>query len=688
MLTIDQIVTQIVNQLRLLDPTVSAEIGTPERKIIEAVSELIASQQVDFTVLNQQHDISSMSGGRLDAYLSLFNFGRQQATPSYGIVTFTTNIASPNAITIPRGTPVIANIDSSTFPTLTFITTETVVLEAGSTSVDAPAQCTIGGTIGNIDANKIVGFGGLVGINGISGVSNAQAFSGGTDQEDDASYKTRFQNTFLRNISGTTDMFLALAVSVNAVTKANVVGPVSRYQEYIEIPGADDANQVTPYDPAGTIFPHKRTSAESTIPYSKHTYTENYYLTDGTLDPATAKFFKPGVDYIFNTPPWDGTAGAPDSANPFLPDITFLNPLAAVNVIGNPDLEEGDIVFLEHAYLSVNSRNDTSYGILNCVDIYVNGENQVSADSIEVVPSDANDVQNTNTLLWTYQKLSAPKVINWRRKIDGVPSDLGNRLQPLYWQPVLDVPDTLEVGSNTYYKANFFNTDDGIYYNSFDGTSYTFKAHYIVVEEVNSHYGTIRARNGIEWFLSGFNFVPGQLPTDDNDDYSGVTIDTLVGTEFSIEQYLYDGNISDLQAIMEKNKQVTTDVLVHKAKLRYFRPIITVMYSFGSTRAVVDASIIAALGSFYENQYYGAAIQLSDILQTIHNVPGVDNVRFTNDDPMTGHKLEEVAANGESLSGGPFYIVTDFFIQDNELAASPSDNAVTITVKAQNTWGF
>ena len=203
------------------------------------------------------------------------------------------------------------------------------------------------------------------------------------------------------------------------------------------------------------------------------------------------------------------------------------------------------------------------------------------------------------------------------------------------------------------------------------------------MEEVNSNYGTIRSRNGIEWFLSGPNYLSAFSPEDVGDAYTGSHIDALTGTEFTIEEYLYDANVSDLQAIMEKNKQVTQDVLVHRAKYRYFAPIVTVMYTLGSTRAVVDASIVAALDSFFQNQYYGAAIQLSDILQTIHNVPGVDNVRYTNE---TGNKLEEVAADGLSLSGGPFYITNDFFIQDNELAASPSTGAVTITVRAQNTW--
>ena len=679
-LTVDQVTQQIINQLKLLDPAVSAEVGTPERKLIEATAELIASQQVDFTVLQSQTDLSSLSGGKLDAYLSVYNFGRQQATPSYGMVTFGRATAATNDIVIPQSTQVIANIDDSVFPQLTFVTTQTVVLQNGSTSVECPCQCTIAGSIGNIDANKIVGFGGLAPINGISTVSNAQAFTGGNDQEDDASYVTRFQNTFLRNISGTDDMYLALAVSLNGVTKANVVGPISRYQEYVQVPAANDTVQITPYDSAGTAYPHKRTTAESTIPYSKFTYSLNFYVTDGTLDPASATFLRPGVDYIFNTPPWNGTTGAVDSGHPDTPNVTFLDGTGVLN----PDIVGGAIFLMEHAYISANSRNNDSYGILNCIDVFVNGENAVTVDSVEIVPTSGNNLQSTNALLWTYQ--NSPTTVNFKRLIDGKACAVGSRMQPLFWQPVIDVPDSIEVGTNTYYKANFYDATNSTYYNQFDGVSvYSFPAHYIVAKEVNSYYGTIRARSGIEWFLSGNNYLAGQIVTDptDGSSYGGVKIDTLTGTQFTLEGYSYDKNIGDLQAIMESNKQTTADVLVHKAKLRYFQPIVTIMYTLGATQSVVNASIIANLENYFETQYYGTAIQLSDILAVIHDTPGVDNVRWTNQG--TG-AVQELNADGSQLTT-PTYYTTDFFIQDNELAQSPNANQVVITVRAQNTWG-
>lgn len=686
MLTSDQITTNIINQLRLLDPSASAEIGTPERKIIEAVAEKIASSQVDFTVLNQQNDLTSMTGSRLDSYLGNFGFGRQQPTSASGIVTFNCTTTGGPQVTIPFGTQVLAVLNNAQFQQLTFITLSTVVLETDALSVSVPVQCTTAGTIGNVSAGTISGFAGLRSIIGISSVSNAAAMTGGTDGESDSEYKTRFQNTVFRNMAGTFDQFMALAVAATTVTKANVVGPISRYDEYVQIPASDDSAQISSYDLTGTTWPHKRTTADSTIPYSKFTYPVNFFLTDGTLDPATALFFRDGADYIFNTPPLiqSGIDMVPDTFNPTTPNVTIL---ATSDHGGNPALIPGNVILLEHAYISKNSRNDYNFGILNCIDVFVNGGNDQSVSSVEVVPPTANILQNTNAALWNYQKTTSTKVINFRRVPDGANAAVGNMVQPLFWQPVTNLPDSITVGSNTYFQANYFNSGDSTYYNLFDGTTYTKKAHYIFVQEVNSGFGTVRARNGIEWFLAGNNFLNGALSADvvSTSTYTGVKINTLTGTQFTLNNYIYDQNVSDLQAIMEKNKQVTTDVLVHTAKTRYFCPIVTVMYQLGSTQAVVNASIISTLGSFFDNQFFGAAIQLSDILQTIHNTTGVDNVRWTNPD-TSGNKVQEVNFDGSSFAS-PVYYTTDFFLQDNELVESPNTTQIVITVRAANTWG-
>jgi uncharacterized phage protein gp47/JayE len=862
-LTVEQITQNILQQLKLLDPSASAEVGTPERKIIESVAETVARFQVDFAVLNQQHDITSMTGGRLDAYLGNYGFARQQGTAATGRVTFYRETPADSPVTIQRGTQVIATIDDSAFPDILFTTTETVVIATGESEIGANAQCSIPGTIGNVDANTIQGFAGFRNVAGVSGVRNDDGTFGGVDGEDDTAYKIRFKNTLFRNMAGTYDQFLALALSAPAVTKVNVLGPISRFQEYIQVPFVTITNNLPPpgfpgpvlvpdvaqrtrivtgfsgstpqyayggYDNhVGNIgdpynWAYKTTSAYSSIPYSKYTYLEQFYLADRNLDAAAAKFFRHGVDYVFNSPPvvpgsnpqefdftdedskyiirngtlvqlaTSGTgvhntnkiSGLSSTAdlvvgmrvqaddvltylgfqidssgtwginveggldanivsktsttvtldkNAYIPGstlattFTFSHPqnhaktqpnitILGKKVTNNPadaanwpeGLNPGDLAVLEHAYISKSSRNSYDLGILNAIDIFVNGSSPTTASSIEVVPTASNLLQDANTSVWNYQltTVGPANVINFRRTLDGRASLKGNMVQPLFWQPVLTVPDSLTVGGETYFRANYFNTADGRYYNRRSGSGttaspyvYSYLAHYCQVDEVNGHYGSLRARNGIEWFIvnndliSGHtNYLGAKKATDHPDTsptggYSGKKINNaaIAGKQFTAVNYIYDSNVSDLQAIMDKHKQVTTDVLVHRAKPRYFKPYVAVMYTPGISKDVVDASIAESLSVYFNNQYFGAAIQMSDILQTIHNVPGVDNVRWQSDQDTSKHKVEEVNLDGTSLQTGTKYIDSDFFIQDSELSQAPTTNSVNIVRRAAGTWG-
>lgn len=765
MLSVEAITQNIVRQLQLLDPAASAEVGTPERKIIESVAEIIAQFQVDFSILTQQHDLTTMTGGRLDAYLGNFGFARQIPTPAIGIVTFFRDSPASQAIVIPRGTQVRATIDDSAFPDITFVTLDTVVLAVGESEVSSTVTCSVPGSIGNVSASSISSFAGLRSISGITGVRNDDACFGGTDGEDDSQLKIRFQNSLFRNMAGTYDNFLALAVSAPSVTKANVIGPVSRFQEYVQVPEEDDTDQTTApgsYDPAGTYWPHKRSTAISTIPYSKYTYLEQFYLTDGNLDPAIARFFRHGVDFIFNSPPVDPAPPNDPVSSPdddLKPNVTFLG----IDDTGDPvfasgELVPGDTVLLEHAYMSISSRNNYDLGILNAIDILIDGGAPTTASSVEIVPNASYTLQDDNAATFTYQLTGQPdpddNVVNFRRSLDGRPAKAGNRITPEYWQPALSVPNSVQINGNTFYRANLYDDNTATYYNDTDtdGTP-ILKAHYCHVEEVNNLYGTHAARNGIEWFIADTNnYQPGRLSDDDQNNFNGVKIDniSLQSRQFELDNYTFDRNVTDLQAAMDKNKQVTTDVLVHRAKLRYFKPFLTVMYTIGSNKNVVDASIYSALAVFFNSLYYGAAVQLSDILQAVHNVPGVDNVRWTADtipdsvewrsnipvivgdyvhptdtndtgftylvtvsDGAAGtteptwpttlgatvtldgvtykaigirYMIEEVRVDGNSLPDDPSYIYDDYFVLDNELAQAPDDQVAVIQRRAQNTW--
>jgi hypothetical protein len=76
-------------QLQILDPDISTESLTPERKIIDTVSEVVAEAEVDTYVLDYQYNVDAKVGVDLDKFVALFGFARQGGKRATGTVTFT-----------------------------------------------------------------------------------------------------------------------------------------------------------------------------------------------------------------------------------------------------------------------------------------------------------------------------------------------------------------------------------------------------------------------------------------------------------------------------------------------------------------------------------------------------------------------------------------------------------------------
>jgi uncharacterized phage protein gp47/JayE len=228
--TQQQLALQMLAQLRVLDPSVSAEVGTPERKILDTVAQALSDSQVDLTQLSGALDVDSKYGQNLDRFLALFGFGRQQAVRAQGFVDFRRDGASTIDIRIPMGSQIQlpADDDVDLFDTTlpVYETTFESTLLAGQTSVSVPVRAIIAGESGNLEAGKFLQPVGAP-VYGITEWYNVAAITGGIDQEDDDQLKTRFKNTVFRNLAGTQDQFMALAVSTAYTTKVNVVGPIS-----------------------------------------------------------------------------------------------------------------------------------------------------------------------------------------------------------------------------------------------------------------------------------------------------------------------------------------------------------------------------------------------------------------------------------------------------------------------------
>ena len=725
-----QIAEQMVAQIRLLKPTISAEVGTPERLIFDTVSNAIAESSIDLIGLQEALNVDSKFGANLTNFMSLFGFERQKATIATGFVKFKRNSPATVNIVIPSGVILKSHISTATDGILPeFVTTSTVTLHVGeSETALVPIKAKNPGSIGNVPAEAVTIMS-FAPVLGITGVTNPAATTGGTDQEDDNSLKTRFKNTVFRNLAGTEDQFLALSVATAYSTKANVIGPISKYQEYIQVPTGNDQGQYPygggasyygyPYplmvrgsgkdksniitipstigikkgDPVevykaedspalaasgivssikssteivisnpvtegdvtdgwvfiGKYLPYYETlvnswtTALSTNPFAKEIWKGLPVFISDTTSGISKFFFRESVDFNFNYPPLlqgdtlramiDGTGVDPRTniTGKNQPNITFTNVYEGGQE-GITGISPEAIILLEYAYTSSASRNSVEHNVTNAVDVYIDGTNEQSTSTIFTAPLAGNPqtFMDDPTSMYYYE--------NYRRDGETTKRPLeGNILTTLFALPVLAIPAQITIGESKYYRG----------------------VHYWLVHDVSGYGGTVRARDGIEWSAT----IPGSKggaeggpPTKikPEPEYKGKLFSEQTSpTLIEVEPYFYDQNIEDLQAALEASRQITTDVLAHKARTRYFKLGITVVYASQVTPSTVNNSIHEAIETFFANQYFGSVIRLSDLLAQIHNVAGVQNVRWSNDvsnDPNL-IRVWQTDINGQPLEG-------------------------------------
>lgn len=415
------IVSNMIAALQVSIPNLDTSIGTPLRNILDSASEQIAEAYTDGYLINYQYDIDSKAGGDLDDFCSLFGITRIPAQRATGVVTFTRPSDATTlqtVVTIPPGTQEIA----MTNPIVYAQTTVGAVIASGETSTDVPVQSVAAGSAGNIPAGLLNTIASA--LTGVTSCVNADALTGGQDQESDDALRTRFKQTVFRSLAGTSAMYQAIAQSIPqdpttpgtfAVSFTNIIGSSKRWQEQLQVTGG---------------------TATSTVVNAAYIFADNVF---SAVDLSSGTFLNLGTDFSFTpTNPTDG----------------ITNATATLHSLNSTNMPDG-LYDLDFEYVPQASRNDPGNtrfnqgGINNRVDVWCNG----------VVPQLAtqNVIFNTSVVFSTSPTSPFYNVKYTMGKTGSQVPTAGQIFVPLSYGPVVSVPLTLTIGGTVYnYLTDYF----------------------------------------------------------------------------------------------------------------------------------------------------------------------------------------------------------------------------------------
>jgi len=388
---------RIRNNLNTTIPGLSLEIGTPERKIIDAVAEAISEASIDGYVSGTALDIDTKAGLELEQFVGIFGFGRLQGRRATGTVRMELSNAATQDVLVAASTQFYVPAGGASNGTpLYFFSTQPAVIVTGTYAVDVPVECAVAGSIGNVSSGTITSVSAAVGI---TSVTNLAPMTGGIDVESDEELRQRFKNTLLRNIAGTEDFYRAMCLQNQNVSRVAVYGPTTWYRTQAAAP-----------------------SASATLPVHqdvKYVWRDSQSVFKNLAQPGEV-FYTPGVDYTF--------AGGTSAT---------LARLAAGTMVA------GEIVDIEFEYTTRSSRNDPANGITNKVDIFVNGNDPFTISERVVVSATTFSTAVGNEL----------NIANFvRRGTANTQPSAANRFMRLGSVPFIAVPSTLVVkneGSGT-----------------------------------------------------------------------------------------------------------------------------------------------------------------------------------------------------------------------------------------------
>jgi uncharacterized phage protein gp47/JayE len=334
---------------------------------------------------------------------------------------------------------------------------------------------------------------------------------------------------------------------------------------------------------------------------------------------------------------------------------TGTNPPRVVitDTAGYPD---GTLLDLDFAYVPKASRNDPANNVTNRVDVWCAGSRPIDA---------SQSVVFRNSIGFSASSSSPYYNVNYIRP-DGTNPTVGNIFVPLAFGPIVTVPNQISVGGTTYGLADAthaFGTVAG-------GITYAYQ---IVHESTAFGWGPT-SRYGLEWYASN---------------------QPAANAVFAINSgYTYNDVPSAVQQEINRWRLAGVDAQAHQARQIFLKFNLAVIYDYKVDRTITSQAIDTAISNFLGSLGFDAVVQASDILQVVHNTPGVDAVRFLHDTDVSAWNsatpnnftvgIQQIV-NGTVVTS---YVDTngrakDVILGDDQV---PAFGLTVQVAKAQNSW--
>ena len=688
--------SQMVQALALSEPELDTGVGTPIRKVIDTVSEAIAESHLDRYLLSYSYDIDSRNGSDLDAFTALFGFRRLVARSASGTILLQRSTPATQSIVIPSG----AQASTGDAAPVIVRTTSPAVFPRGATFLEIPAHVVVGGAVGNLPASSVIRW--LTPVDGISSVTNPAPFTGGSDAETDAQFRDRFKKTVFRNLAGTQDMYTAIAQADDSVSAVEIYGTNKRWTERVEVVGGvaspsiastiestaiSGATNATPIV-VTTVTPHNlnngdyifiadvagntaangfrrvyAVTGERTFSLMSATATSTIagsgaYTSGGTVVPVIRmQWIDPTTSQVHFGENIDLGLVLPSSLYSF--DSTVVP--ATVDVEDAESIPDG-IYDLSFLYGSQGSRNTPGYSVgrlLDRVDVWVNGATAETASVVTILDGARSISTGAGNL----------GVVGAHRRMDGSRVVTGNLHVEVPFAPIITLPATLAVGTATLVGGTDYWVGAQEVQHEMGGSGCQ---DIIEVSSAAVQVGLVDIASStnatpiVVTLNTAHDFAVGQrvriaghaTNTNANGDFY---ISVVVGNDITLEGssgngvggatgtaklyhplgVQYDFNVVPYRISREVEtwRLVASNLMVHKARPLPLRIFCAVILQPGWTLTNVQSAVDQAASTLLTSLGIGGVMQISDLLNAIGDVSGVDSVRMLNSSDVAARAI-------------------------------------------------